>query len=317
VKKKILTLAISFILSSAIYAQDINIQNGWQLLGATEDINVSKFDNSCVDYVWKYDTTNISNPQWQVHIANEQTYNYTGSTIAYLNIGDGFWIKGNSDCNISTNNNSNTIINLDGTIIFNGKTYDTVTSETTGRIWLDRNLGASQICTALDDQNCFGNYYQWGRLSDGHELINSIGIDIKIINLNLINQNFIYTSGDWTTEDQNGSIRALKWLSVNGDGICPTGYMVPTIEEIEAETIDANLTNKNDLFNSILKLPASGYRVTYSDNYFQDEGFIGYFWSSTYDTYPQFIKISSEAKYTYTSGTEATRGFPIRCIKDN
>ena len=41
-KRKILTLLSSILLSGAMYAQDINIQNGWQLLGATEDINEKK-----------------------------------------------------------------------------------------------------------------------------------------------------------------------------------------------------------------------------------------------------------------------------------
>jgi len=103
-KRRILTLASSFILSSAIYAQDINIQNGWQLLGATEDINVSKFDNSCIDFVWKYDTVDISNPQWQVHIANGQNYTHTNPTISSLQIGEGFWVKGNdvNGCDVNT-----------------------------------------------------------------------------------------------------------------------------------------------------------------------------------------------------------------------
>jgi len=88
-KRKVFTLLSSILLPTAIYAQDIN---------------VSKFDTTCVDYIWKYDTTNISNPQWQVHIANGQNYSYTGSTISSLNQGDGFWVKGNdiNGCDVNT-----------------------------------------------------------------------------------------------------------------------------------------------------------------------------------------------------------------------
>ncbi|VVM19233.1 hypothetical protein BSPWISOXPB_6651, partial [uncultured Gammaproteobacteria bacterium] len=33
--------------------------------------------------------------------------------------------------------------------VLDGKTYNTVTSPTTGRIWLDRNLGADKVCGML------------------------------------------------------------------------------------------------------------------------------------------------------------------------
>jgi hypothetical protein len=51
---------------------------------------------------------------------------------------------------------------------FNGLEYQLVTS-ITGRVWLDRNLGASQVATAFDDSDAYGDLYQWGRLTDGHE----------------------------------------------------------------------------------------------------------------------------------------------------
>jgi len=115
-KKKILMIAGSTILSTIIYAQNINIQNGWQLLGASENLNVSQFDNSCVDYIWKFNITNIENPQWQIHFANGQTYNYNGAQISSLNDGIGFWVKGNNinGCNINTNKLPTVLNELNG-----------------------------------------------------------------------------------------------------------------------------------------------------------------------------------------------------------
>ncbi|KAA0437146.1 MAG: hypothetical protein FXV80_06575, partial [Candidatus Thioglobus sp.] len=52
---------------------------------------------------------------------------------------------------------------------FNGVTYDIVISAT-GRTWLDRNLGANQVATAIGDAASFGDFYQWGRPADGHQL---------------------------------------------------------------------------------------------------------------------------------------------------
>lgn len=62
---------------------------------------------------------------------------------------------------------------ISGMIVHNGITYGTITSAETGRVWLDRNLGASQVCTSLDDEACYGDYYQWGRAADGHEKFDS------------------------------------------------------------------------------------------------------------------------------------------------
>jgi hypothetical protein len=34
-------------------------------------------------------------------------------------------------------------------------------------VWLDRNLGATQVATKVDDSAAYGDYYQWGRAKDG------------------------------------------------------------------------------------------------------------------------------------------------------
>lgn len=39
----------------------------------------------------------------------------------------------------------------------------------TGRIWMDKNLGAKRVATSPEDSLAFGFYYQWGRGSDGHQ----------------------------------------------------------------------------------------------------------------------------------------------------
>jgi hypothetical protein len=39
-----------------------------------------------------------------------------------------------------------------------------VTNPATGKIWMDRNLGATQVATSSTDANSFGDLYQWGPL---------------------------------------------------------------------------------------------------------------------------------------------------------
>ena len=54
-------------------------------------------------------------------------------------------------------------------IVHNEKVYYVVKSPYTKRHWLDRNLGASRVCISHNDKQCYGDYFQWGRSSDGHE----------------------------------------------------------------------------------------------------------------------------------------------------
>jgi len=96
-KKLLLAGSLSLVLN----AQIINVTNNWQLVGAKEDINTSIFDNSCVDFVWGYDSKNNS---WKLHIANGKTYNLPNNISALTTIKDaeGFWIKGNGNCSVDT-----------------------------------------------------------------------------------------------------------------------------------------------------------------------------------------------------------------------
>jgi hypothetical protein len=67
--------------------------------------------------------------------------------------------------------------------LFNGLTYALVTSPDTGKVWLDRNLGARQVCTSSTDEACYGDLYQWGRAKDGHESRTSGGVVVFLTEL--------------------------------------------------------------------------------------------------------------------------------------
>lgn len=40
-------------------------------------------------------------------------------------------------------------------------TFEEVTSPYTGKVWMDRNLGASRVCQSYIDSECYGGYYQF------------------------------------------------------------------------------------------------------------------------------------------------------------
>ena len=88
-----------------LQGQTIQVEKGWQLLGAVEDINPVVFKKSgCVDFVWTY-----KDNSWQLFIANGKSYNYKGDFITTIKSGDGYWLLGKCDKTIdlnSTNGNS-------------------------------------------------------------------------------------------------------------------------------------------------------------------------------------------------------------------
>jgi len=92
-------------------------------------------------------------------------------------------------------------INESTEIVHNGLSYYTIVSTTTGRVWLDRNLGATAACDSTTHKECFGDYYQWGRESDGHEKYNSATSSTLANGISGIGSSFILSDRDWTTTD--------------------------------------------------------------------------------------------------------------------
>ena len=91
------------IITTSLIAETINVKQGWNLFGAPSAIELNKFDNSCVDYILKYNTDTDTKLGWQHHIANGEYYNYEGTEISSLKEGDGFWAMASGDCTIQIN----------------------------------------------------------------------------------------------------------------------------------------------------------------------------------------------------------------------
>ena len=205
-----------------------------------------------------------------------------------------------------------------GEIVHNGIAYNTITSPYTGRVWLDRNLGASRVCTAYNDSACYGDYYQWGRNTDGHQKSTSAVTNIQATDVNNVGNAFIRgITSSWTSADSNGSIRSANWSNTDGASICPVGFRVPTADEFERELLvdnSADIQNRDDAFNSFLKLPASGLRQYYSGNIYS-QGSGGYVWTSTGSgpSYGTSLDWSAFDKKIWYMGDGA--GLSVRCLK--
>ena len=185
-----------------------------------------------------------------------------------------------------------------------------VTNPTTGEIWMDRNLGASQVATSSTDANSYGDLYQWGRRSDGHQCRTS-GTTSTLSSVDQpAHGDFIIGSSDWRSS-QNTNL----WQGVNGvNNPCPIGYRLPTETEITAEMSSWSSSNSSGAFASPLKLPLAGYRHLNTGS-IGDVGTNAYYWQSTLSgTSPR--RFGFESVNAGLSGSHQALGFSVRCIKD-
>jgi hypothetical protein len=186
----------------------------------------------------------------------------------------------------------------------------------TGRIWMDRNLGATRVATSSTDAAAYGDFYQWGRGTDGHQISTSA----TTATLSSLDQpgngNFITTISspyDWRSP-QNPNL----WQGINGDNNpCPRGFRLPTGAEWEAERLRWSLNNSAGAFASPLKLTRAGYR-NFIDGSFIFVDNAGYYWSSS-----STINNNTSSSFTISmsiAGLEVSDlrayGQSVRCIKD-
>jgi len=204
-------------------------------------------------------------------------------------------------------------------ITHNGTTYGFVTSPYTGKVWLDRNLGASQVCTSSTDVACYGDYYQWGRNTDGHEDSGSGTTGTQATDVNNAGNSFILSNNDWASVDGTGATRTANWSATDGSSVCPIGFRVPTIVELNAELLDAGsaqIQNRDDAFNSFLKFPSAGWRLGYlgTIEYRGDQGTV---WSSSVNgSVSQGIFFDSGRATTDAQLDKRGLGQSVRCLKD-
>jgi hypothetical protein len=183
----------------------------------------------------------------------------------------------------------------------------------TGKTWMDRNLGASQVATSSTDAAAYGDLYQWGRRSDGHQCRTSATTASLSSTDTPGNGNFILVPNnpfDWRSP-QNANL----WQGVNGvNNPCPSGYRIPTDTELDVERLSWSANTSLGAFASTLKLPLSGFR-SYSNGSLSSVGTYGVCWSSVVSgIYTRsFAFLSSNAGLTTD---HRSNGGSVRCIKN-
>jgi hypothetical protein len=213
-----------------------------------------------------------------------------------------------------------------GNAICNGL-YDlsspTPVTSTTGKVWMDRNLGASRAATSSTDFNAYGCLFQWGRGNDGHASITwTTGTAGTVVNSTTTTlsvtdtpANALYIRTNAAPNDWRSSKNDLLWQGVAGiNNPCPTGYRVPTDAEITTEVGAYTITNAATAYTSPLKFVVAGNRDRVNGSLL-DTGANGFYWSSSVSgTNASFRFILSGS--TFSTADVRSYALSLRCLKD-
>ncbi|MDY0078045.1 MAG: hypothetical protein RBR87_12310 [Bacteroidales bacterium] len=244
---------------------------------------------------------------------NHDVGNLTSFTVSGLTCATSYSYRLRASNSHGTTNNSN-VITLETSPCAGG--VGTVVNPATGKTWLDRNLGASQVATSSTDVDAFGDLYQWGRGTDGHENCNSEITTTLSSSDTPGHGDFIINADspfDWRVP-QNDNL----WQGVNGiNNPCPSGYRLPTEAEWESERGSWSSNNAAGAFGSPLKLTVAGQRP-YTDGVIISAGVSGNYWSSTLSNegggiFTRFLNFRTNA---YVISSHRATGDSVRCIEE-
>lgn len=258
---------------------------------------------------------NINNP-----VEGLMVYNLSTQSICYYN-GTG-WVIATGPCAGSPTSMSD-----------KGYVYKPVASA--GQCWLNNNLGASYAnsshpdfdphkqASSLTDDKAYGHLFQWGRGADGHELIERNSGDPHATSGQITtvasshtppHDDYIAASGssyDWLSP-QNNSL----WQGVNGtNNPCPSGYRLPTINELETERLSWSTNDTTGAYASPLKLTLAGIRLVNAG--INSVGTKGYYWSYNFSMYGTvydsgFLRLhNASSQYRFR-----VSGLSVLCIKN-
>ncbi|PAM92770.1 hypothetical protein B4N84_21810 [Flavobacterium sp. IR1] len=182
---------------------------------------------------------------------------------------------------------------------------------TAGKIWMEYNLGATKVPSSPDDTAQYGDLYQWGRATDGHEKRTSLTTTTLSSTDTPVDGKFILSGTNWRSSANHN-----LWQGGTGtNNPCPAGFRLPTSQELNDEWIKSNIVDKRSAFyNTPLKFVKAGARNPVTGN-LEDVGTYGSYWcsdiaSSTNLPYNRII-----GQGNITSQYQAN-GLSVRCIQE-
>ena len=218
-----------------------------------------------------------------------------------------------------------------------------------GRLWLSNNLGAgyaniinssypfNQQAVTHDDYRAYGSSFQWGRFSEGHELMNysnsttgsgsSNGVRADASPTDIVsspNEDWYILETppsppyDWRLPQNNN-----LWQEIGATGIylndpCPTGYRLPTESELTSLLTTEGITNLTNAASSQLAFTSTGYRrsvvvASPSANLSSiNSGVSGHYWTRDVNgTNSRSLTIDGTINW---GNTARAQGSAVRCV---
>lgn len=194
-------------------------------------------------------------------------------------------------------------------------------TSSTGRVWMDRNLGASRAATSMDDTASFGDLYQWGRFPDGHQCRTSDTTSIRA------NTPLPLKGNSWDGKFIiDASVSKADWLSPQNEELwqgdyggftnpCPDGFYVPTLADFQAENSAYGISAggyAQAAYDSPMKFPLPGQRNTIGTVAY--EGQYGNYWSSTAAA-NEAPSLNLGPTSSDLARNDRAFGLSVRCIK--
>jgi uncharacterized protein (TIGR02145 family) len=334
-----------YVIASAVTSNSLNAN-------ITASAVVSVLGDGCINkttlstptgqssYAWYKDnvvipsaTTNTYTPTasgvYKVTVTNGSSTSTSSTTTLYEcgRTADGSMVVVEGSSTLISRDGSKNIgkgVDNRGKLLTKPLTYGTVTTAT-GRAWLDRNLGATQVATSSTDAAAYGDYYQWGRPPDGHQTKyltnnNSTGFTntrsaTAVPSTDLWIQP-IDASNDWLSTPDN-----TLWTGANpATNPCPAGFRIPTEAEWSAE----NIANVGATFQTNgLKLTLPGLLTNFSSggaSYTAKGSYGQYLTQTAYTTSPnggaRYFGVNGSNQAWFDQNYTKSNGMSVRCIQN-
>lgn len=213
-----------------------------------------------------------------------------------------------------------------------------------GNEWLQQNLGSSNVATSIDDVGARGDYFQYGRWDDGHQLKTSqtsedyptpnnpvglgAGSPLFFINggtpwsSNYIgwfanpDQNDTWSAKNLSEVTEHNGIDPCKAISDNWEMPSEADWdLVMQKENIFPKPIGTTNSGMTRGFESNLKIAGAGSR---KDDSWAFEGTRAYLWTKSASANPNFYRYVylgvATTSTTGFGGDAKSFGYSVRCV---
>ena len=212
-----------------------------------------------------------------------------------------------------------------------------------GYEWLQQNLGSSNVATSISDEGARGDYFQYGRWDDGHQLKNSQTTDVYPTPNNPLglgagspvffigggspfsgytgwfanpNQNDTWSAKNLSEVTEHNGIDPCKAIGDNWEMPSEADWdLVMTKENIFPKPAGATTSGVARGFESNLKIAGAGAR---KETAFSFEGTRAYLWTKSASTSPNFYRYTylgvAASSTTGFGGDSKSYGYSVRCV---